>query len=391
MTTAAVDFPAKSIDTLEGRRETPKKSREIDMSRKIKPFLPLVAAALLAASAGWHDARAQTAEAIAKLAGPDRARILLDGARKEGEVSFYTTLIAEAMRPLQDDWAKRYPFIKLSSVRSGSSEILQRVLAEQRARSIRVDVIDGDAPEIFKESGIALAIATPIMAEYPADYIDPDRTWIANRNSWQGIAWNTKMVGDAEAPRTWEALADPKWKGKLVWAESSGTGAPRVITHVRKLWGEDKAMAYLNRLKDQGVRTLPGSVRTVLDQIIAGEYPVGIGMSMHHIADSMVKGAPIHGSSPDPALARAQSLHYVRGAPHPHAGMVFFEYFLSRDGGQQALREAKYNPAHPGVEPLPELRWFQPNLNGMKELIVPPEEVEAMRKSSSDLYKTLFR
>ena len=307
------------------------------------------------------------------------------------EVNLYSSRQEHLIRPLLDAFTK-FTGTTVNVVTAGEDALIERAKTEG-ANSPADVLITVDAGRLIKadQAGLFQPIKSPVLdAAIPAALRDPKGNWFGLSMRARVIFYSKERVKPEELS-TYEALADPKWKGKLVWAESSGTGAPRVITHVRKLWGEDKAMAYLNRLKDQGVRTLPGSVRTVLDQIIAGEYPVGISMSMHHIADSMVKGAPIHGSSPDPALARAQSLHYVRGAPHPHAGMIFFEYFLSKDGGQQALREAKYNPAHPGVEPLPELRWFQPNLNGMKELIMPPEEVEAMRKSSSDIYKTLFR
>jgi iron(III) transport system substrate-binding protein len=256
---------------------------------------------------------------------------------------------------------------------------------------MRVDVIDADAPEVMKASGIGMPFTTPFAANYPKHYMDPDRTWVVNRNSWQGIAWNTKLVSDADAPKSWEAAADPKWKGKLAWAESSGTGAPRLFTHVRKLWGEEKAMDYLKKLQANGVRTLPGSVRTVLDQVIAGEYAVGLSMSMHHIAESQSKGAPIAGISPAPQLARAQMLHYVKGGPHPHAGMLLVDYILSKDGGQAVYRDTGYNPAHPDVEPLPHLRWFTPKASGHADFLMAPEEVESYRGKSQDLYKSMFR
>lgn len=348
--------------------------------------------ALALSLAAAAPAGALTNEEIANLAGPDRKKVLLEGAKKEGEVSFYTTLLVDQVaRPVAEAFEKKYPFVALKFTRLGSSDILQRVMAESRARTVHVDVIDADIAEALKKQGLAQKFNSPVMAEYPSYYIDPERTWVSIRTSWQGIAWNTKLIKDEEAPKTWEALLEPRYKGKLAWADSSGTGAPRVITHLRKIWGEEAALDYAKKLKEQDIRTLPGSVRTVLDQVIAGERPIGVSMSMHHIAESMEKGAPITGVSPEPVIARAQTLHVVKGAPHPYAAMLLVDFILAKDGAQTVFRDAGYNPAHPGVDPLPKLRWIQPNRNGKQELLMPPEEVDAMTPKSQDIYRALFR
>ena len=362
-------------------------------SRQPRPtFVPtaLLAAALLVAALA--PAAAATNDEIANLTGPDRRKILEEGAKKEGTVLWYTTLIVDqAARPMADDFAKKTPFVKIEFVRMESSQLLQRVMAESRARSVRGDVVSADVGESFKALGLAQAFRSPIMDEYPAVYRDPDRQWVQSRTSWQGIAWNTDKVPDDRAPKTWEALLDPKWKGQLAWAASSGTGAPRVITHFRKIWGEDKALDYLNKLKAQDIRTLPGSVRTVLDQVIAGEKAIGVSMSLHHIAISKAKGAPVFGTSPEPALARREAVAMLKNAPHPHAAMVLLDYLMAKDGGQLIMREAQYNPAHPAVEPLPELRWTQPNLNDKKELLLTQEEEDSLQARSAELYKSVFR
>jgi iron(III) transport system substrate-binding protein len=336
-------------------------------------------------------AQALTGAEIAMLAGSDREKILVEGAKKEGEVSFYTTLIADALRPVVEDFQKKYPYLKLATVRSDAGPMLQRIMTEVRSRAVHVDVADSDTAEAMKDGGLVQAFASPVLAEYPKEFVDPAGTWVTNRFSWQGIAWNTDQVKDSEAPQTWEALLDSRWKSKMVWNDSSATGAPRLITHLRKIWGEERTMDYLGKLQKQDIRTAPGSIRTVLDQVIAGEFAIGVSMAMHHIADSKEKGAPINGASPEPSITRGQTLHVIKGAPHPHAAMLFIDYFLSKDGGQLALRDAGYNAAHPAVDPLPIRRWIQPSKNGRKELFLPPEEDQVMRQKSQDIYKSLFK
>jgi ABC-type Fe3+ transport system substrate-binding protein len=350
-------------------------------------------AVLLVAPVLWSQpGLALTQDEIAKLKEPERQKVLEAEARKEGEVAVYSANILDQVgQPIIDGFEKKYPYLKVRYTRLDTGDIMQRLLAETRAKSVRADVVVGDIAAAMKKAGLAQSFNSPLLAEYPDNYVDPDHTWVAVRSSWQGIAWNTKQVSDAEAPRTWEAALDPKWKGKLVWSSTLETGAPRLIGHLRATWGEEKAMDYLHKLRAQEIRTVAGSIRTVLDQIIAGEFAVGLSMAMHHIAISKAKGAPVDGVSPEPVLTKTGTMHYVKGAPHPSAGMLYFDYMLTKDGGQLVYRDAQYNPAHPGLSPLPEMRWIQPKLNGKKEFVMSQDIENEMTRTSNDIYRQIFR
>jgi ABC-type Fe3+ transport system substrate-binding protein len=157
------------------------------------------------------------------------------------------------------------------------------------------------------------------------------------------------------------------------------------------MWGEDKAMDFIKKMAAQDVRTLPGSIRAILDQVIAGEAPIGINMDFSHIAISKAAGAPVSGGSPDPVLTRTGTMEVVKGSPHPYAGALLADFLMSKDGGQQVLRAAAYNPAHPGVETGPEMTWLVPSRNGKKELLMDPAEEEKMALEGADIYKKMFR
>jgi iron(III) transport system substrate-binding protein len=324
-----------------------------------KGVLPVAILAAANAVAPTVDAASLSKAEIAVYSGADRQKVLEEGAKKEGEVMWYTSLIVDqASKPIMDAFSKKYPFLKPNFIRMDSTDILQRILAEGRARSVRSDVVTSDIADGLKQTNLVQGFKSPLTSEYPESYVDKEGLWVQTRTSWQGIAWNTNLVKEAEAPQTWEALLEPKWKGKLAWASSANTGAPRLITYLRLVLGEDKALDYLKKLKDQDIRTLPGSVRSVLDQVIAGEKAIGVSMSMHHIAISKSVGAPVHGAEPDPVLARREAVALMKDAPHPYAAMLLIDFQLSRDGGQQVFRAAQYNPAHPAVEPLPEMKWI---------------------------------
>ncbi len=354
--------------------------------------LVFVCAAGFALTLAAPLASALTFEEIANLQGPERQKILEEGAKKEGKVTFYHTMIIDQVgQPIMDAFEKRYPFVKIESIRAAGQQLLQRVMLEQQARAVSADVIMADNVSSFQNSNVAAPFNSPLLAEMGAQNVGPNRVWVAQRSSWQGIAWNTSMVKDADAPKSWEDLLDPKWKDKLTWSDSSETGNVRVIMHLIRLWGEEKAVAYLRKLAAQNIKILPGSVRAVLDQVIAGEFPIGVSMSMHHIALSKAIGAPVNGVATDPVISKSTVYGLVKGAPHPHAAMLLIDFMMDKDGGQAILRDRQYPPGHPGLKALPELDWVVPARSGKKELVLTAEEEDRLLPRAADLNKEIFR
>ena len=81
------------------------------------------------------------------------------------------------------------------------------------------------------------------------------------RFSYNGIAYNTEKVSEDEAPKTWEDLLDPKWKGRMVWGESLETGGPLVISYFLRTRGKEETEKYFAKLAKQDVAVASGSIR----------------------------------------------------------------------------------------------------------------------------------
>lgn len=353
-----------------------------------------LAAAALAALAclAWHGtAAARTVAEIAQLAGPDRERLLEEGARAEGRVLLYTSLVVQqAAEPLKAGFERRYPSLTLDYLRASSAQLLQRILAENRAGANKSDVVIAGAGPAISKTGFAQPFRSPALAPYPPEHIGPDTLYAAIRFSYQGIGFNTRLVPADQAPQTYEDLTDPKWRGKMVWSTSPETGAPFFITQVRRFMGEDKALAYLAALGKQDIAVQTASIRAVLDQVIAGEYAIGISMALHHIAISESKGAPVGGTIPDPVMARAEDILLLKAAPHPHAAMLLIDYVLSEEG-QRLFADAQYFPAHPDVPPLPAMRQYVPQNAGKRESIIDDDTQERERARSTELFRRFFQ
>ena len=88
---------------------------------------------LLASMILIRSTSAATVEEIALLNRPDRQKILVEGAKKEGKISWYTSLIVDqVVRPVKEAFEKEYPFIQVEFFRANSERIVKGCLASTR-------------------------------------------------------------------------------------------------------------------------------------------------------------------------------------------------------------------------------------------------------------------
>src|SRR5262249_34921899 len=140
----------------------------------------------------------------------------------------------------------------------------------------------------------------------------------------------------------------------------TSTGTPLFFTNLRKAWGEEKAMAYFQKLKGQEIINFgAGSARTLVDRVMAGEYPIGLQVFAHHPLISKGKGAPVDRQLMSPVASAAAPMQISKNLPHPHAAMLLVDFILSKEG-QEILAKAEYFPVHPDVQALPSLRPIVP-------------------------------
>jgi ABC-type Fe3+ transport system substrate-binding protein len=346
------------------------------------------AGAASASSASGASGQRSVAQ-VASLSGPDRQAILEAGARQEGALLWYTTLIVnQAVRPLVDGFTKKYPYIKVDHYRANSGDLTQRMTNEYQAKRYDVDIIDGTSTvPLMKEVGWVEKFDSPAAAAYPSDLKDPEGYWVASNLYFMTEGINTQMVSKADAPKTYEDLLDPRWKGKMGWSTSTGSGGPTFVGNILQTMGQDKGMAYLEQLSRQDIRPLNISARAVLDQVIAGEFPIALMIFNHHTVISAQQGAPSDWIPLQPVPALLQISGLAKYAPHPHAAMLFLDYLLSEEG-QRILQEADYLPAHPGVPAqTPSLK---PEAGGYRTNVMSPDDLVKHDKEWDDIFHRLF-
>lgn len=295
-----------------------------------------------------QDARAVTVEEIALLKAADRQKVLEQGARKEGRLLWYGTLIVDQlMRPVKSAFEKEYPFIQVEFFRGNSERVAQKVIEEYQARRHDVDIVDGTtSPAMVKKAGFMQRFFSPHLAEYPPELKDPQGFWGVTNLYFMTLGYNTRMVKPNEVPKSWEDLLNPKWRGQIIWSTSRGSGAPVFIGNILAAMGQKAGMAYLEKLAKQNVAKSTASARALLDLVIAGEYPLVINIFNHHAAISRKAGAPSEWQPMEPVAAPVNTVGLAKNSPHPHAAMLFIDFVLSRKG-QKVFQDVNYLPAHP--------------------------------------------
>jgi iron(III) transport system substrate-binding protein len=352
-------------------------------------LLPALGVALMLSGA----AQAQTPADILLYKGADRQEKLIEGAKKEGQVVIYAAIIvSQGMRPIAEKFQKKYPFIKMTYWRADSEDIVQKATAEVRANNLVVDIVEGTgAGEQAVQANILQPYYTPALAAYPEAYRDPNELWTPTRLSYYSIGYNTKLVPPDAVPKTYEDLLDPRWKGKIAWRIASSSGTPLFLTNLRLAWGEEKAMAYFEKLKEQKIVNFgSGSARTLVDRVIAGEYAIALNIFAHHPLISKAKGAPSNSQLMPPVASTAATMGVVKGAKHPYAAMLLVDYILSKEG-QEILANAEYFPADPAVPPMPSLASVVPKTAGVAENFVGPDKLTKYNESSEEIFQKLFR
>jgi len=315
---------------------------------------------------------------------------LIAAAKQEGEVVWYTTqIISQLVRPMSAAFEQKYG-IKVRSTRANSTELSVKIINESRAGRPQSDVFDGTSTVVpLKKEGYVLKWLPEPAKAYPAQYQDPEGYWVANNLYVLTPGFNTSLVPKGTEPRTYQALLDPKWRGKMVWSTSStSSGGPGFVGTVLTEMGDAKGMDYLRALAKQNIVNVAGAAREALDQVIAGEYLIALQIFNHHPVISAKKGAPVDWIRMEPATATLSVISVHKAAPHPDAAKLLVDFITSPEG-QQVFRAAEYLPADPAVPPLtPSLR---PDAGQFRAHFFTPEQTEDAMPAWKKVYDDLFR
>src|ERR1700744_4252423 len=159
--------------------------------------------------------------------------VLIDAAKKEGQVIYYTSTDLPVAEKLAKAFEAKYPGIAVRVERTGAERVFQRIGQEYSSNIHAVDVVNSsDAAHfiVWKRDGILLPYVAEDVAKFPAEHRDVDGQFASFRVWLSIIAYNTNLVKAEDAPKSFADLLDPKWKGKIVKAHPGYSGTIMTAT-----------------------------------------------------------------------------------------------------------------------------------------------------------------
>ncbi|HXG52554.1 MAG TPA: extracellular solute-binding protein [candidate division Zixibacteria bacterium] len=328
--------------------------------------LCLAAAAHLAGAApGWGQTE-------------DRVK-LIEGARKEGKVVWYTSTNITESKPLLQDFEQQYPFIKGEIFRASGEKTLNRIVTEARAGRHDFDLVTISEVDALTEARMLQPYRSPESKNFIPEFKHPSGYWTAVYINYATIGYNPKLVPEKDAPKQWEDLLDPRWKGKISIDQEQyswyGT--------LHKAWGRERAQKYMRALAKQDIQWRKG--HTLIAQLMAaGEFPMGV-IYAHRIEEMKKRGAPVEWvSTVNPIVVTVNAAAISARPQHPNAAKLFYDFLLSK-AAQQRLRSLRRIPARSDVEP------FSPRMEQSKlKLQVEPPQSGAQFNQTIKEFREIF-
>lgn len=338
---------------------------------RVLAAVSLVAGSAQAAPASFAD--------LASNDDPGRHQRLAEAAKKEGTLTFYTSIPEKDMAVLSADFEKRYG-IKVNTWRASTVKVLQRVVAERDGGRWDFDAVDISSPELeaLYQEKVLQEVNSRLQKDLLDEAMPPHRGWAPQFLTVFVQAYNTNAVKAEELPKTYAELADPKWKGRLgVEVNDSDWYCGQV-----KFLGQEKGSKIFQDIASRNKWSVRSGHSLLANLVVSGEVPLGLTTYSYMIDQAKKKGAPVDWFAINPVIGRSNGIGVSRNPPHPNAALLFYEYMIS--DAQPLILKMNY------LSPVKKLAG---SVRGAKiqfvDPLTPRAEIERCDKAFADLNKSV--
>ncbi|MBI3435852.1 MAG: extracellular solute-binding protein [Proteobacteria bacterium] len=299
---------------------------------------------------------------------------LIEAARKEGKVVWYTSVDLPLAERIAKAFAAKYQGVTPRVERSGAERIFARIGQENASNISAVDVVNSsDAAHliVWKRNGwLAPYVPEDVAQHYPAAHRDADGMFASFRVFLCPIGYNTNLVKAADAPTSYADLLDPRWSGKIVKAHPSYSGT--ILTATFQM-ARDIGWGYFEKLATQKIMQVQ-SASDPPKKLALGERAVmadGIEYGMFQIKE---KGQPVelvYATEGTPLIVGPNAI--FKSAPNPNAARLLQSYMFSAECQQLAIDHGGLRSAHalakdkPGRKPLSQIKLMQDDPVGVEK------------------------
>jgi len=224
----------------------------------------------------------------------------------------------------------------------------------------------------------------------PAEFRDPANLWTGTNLHLMVILQNTRVVPEAQGPKTWADLLDPKWKGRIAFTDPANSGsAYTTVTMLVDLFGGGEAGWAKVKQLIANTRVLNRS-SLVFQGVGKGEYPLGISLEYAGYVWA-AGGAPVKTIYPaDGTLAQMEGVAIIKGGPNAESARIFVDYVNRKDVREMIIKDTFRRPARQDLE-LAKLPGGMPPLSGLKLLSYREEAWTEVRPATLDRIKDLVQ
>lgn len=258
------------------------------------------------------------------------SKALIEAARKEGQLVWYESVGVEGAAKIIAEFEKKFPGVKVQYVDAAGPTRTARILQESLAGGPTADV------------SVHTALPNMGLAQrdflYPIDWKSfgveeslrktPNQFMIGTGPTVYVLLYNPDRVAEAEVPKTFEDMLDPKWAGK--WG--ARTINPVFIT-LMQVWGEEKTTKFVESLGKLSPRFY--STPQALTQAVgAGEVSLGYLIPYHTALPTITRGAPVKVKLLEPIPITQVYGYVLKRGRYPNAGRLFLLWLASEDGAR---------------------------------------------------------
>lgn len=277
------------------------------------------------------------------------ASLTAAAADAQSELTVYTSQPVEQMEAMLTLFNEEHPDIAVEMFRSGTTEVMNRLMAEVTAGAPQADVLliaDTVAINQVKAEGLLMPYPEAPIEGLPEGQYDPEMTWFGTKLITTGIVWNT--ASGLPEPTSWRDLVSEAARDQVVMPSPLYSGA--AVIHVGTLANTDAfGWDYVEAMAQNGAIAVRGN-GGVRDAVARGERAYGV------LIDYMAFGAAAEGSPvafvfPDEGVTVInQPVAILNTTDNPDAAKAFVDFQLSQAAQEQAVSQL-YFPLLEGVAP----------------------------------------
>jgi len=313
---------------------------------------------------------------------------LIEAAKKEGKVVWYTSVDLPLAEKVAKAFEAKYDGIAVRVERTGAERVFQRIGQEYTSNIHAVDVVNSSDAAHFivwkRDNLLEPYVPEDVAKFYPAEHRDPDGMFASFRVWVCIIAYNSSLVKAEDAPKSFADLLDPKWKGKIVKAHPSYSGTIMTATYQMQ---RDLGWSFYEKLAQQNVMQVQSSADPP-KRLALGERAVMADGNEYNIFQFKETGSPVepvYATEGSPLIVGPTGM--FKAAPNPNAAKLFCNFSFSPEAQQLIIDVGGLRSMHPQTKEKPGRTPFK-DIKTMKD---DPAAVEKMSEQIKSRYTKLFR